>query len=192
MESNQILPLLSQALKIKNLDKSLKKELKETIDRVGDHLNFLQKFDIERILLIPENSIFSPKDMAAAIIKIKLTENCSPLELNDLLSIAGRKENSSEGPGMGDRQLASEILSLCLKHKGYSGFDLVKLIIILGDKRQFDDKDLARNVAEKVLAEVNDVDALEFAIEVVEDPSFLGDQIIADKLKEKMKGCAEG
>jgi len=186
MNENQVLPLLQESLNIKGLDKKLKKEIKETLSRVGEYYSFLQKHDIERIIKIPENKYFDPKEMAETIIRSKLVSEKNPASLEQLLSIAARSSGSSYGPGLKDEALAVEILDKCMKNKENSGTDLVNLIIVLGDDDQWGDKERARQVALKILAEVDDIEDLEYAIEVVENDTFLGDEGLVNKLKEKI------
>lgn len=186
MTEDQVLKHFEDATKIKGIDKDLKKELKETKERVGDNFSFLKNFDIERILQVPENDKFNPKDVATFIIESKLHNDPDTVDLEELNSIATRPEDSMDGPGLKDKDLAEKTYKMLLDHPNVHGFNIGKLIITTGKYDLWGNKELARNAAEIALSNIEDPDALEFIQEIVEDESFLGDANLAKKIAEKL------
>ena len=186
MTEDQVFECFEEAIKIKGIDKELKKELKETLERVGEYFDFLAKYDIERMIQVPENKKFDPIEVAKFIVARKIDTNPSIVDLEDLVSIAARPKDSMDGPGLNDHELAEKIYNMFLAHDDLDGYNIGNLIITTADNDSWGNKELAIKAAEKGLDEVEDPEALAYIKEVVENESFIGDPELADKIEKKI------
>lgn len=187
MTEGQVLKFFEDAIKVKGIDKELKKELKETLERVGDEFSFLAFYDIERMLLVPENEKFVPRDVARFIIEQKIKDDPSINDLQKLLEISARPVTSIEGPGVNDHELAQKLYNILIVHDDLGGYDIGNLIIATGGDDHWGNKELARKIAEKGLSDIEDPEALDYIKDIVENELFIGDTELAKKIEEKIK-----